>query len=248
MPPGWPGPYSPVCGATNHSLGTLEHHDHLVLENLRYWNRSVPEVLARRFEALSGPWGGARLSGIDYFTYFEAMPAAQLQFPRAVKFLLGSFPSLFGTRLGRQLQAWCVERGWVLLWSLGLNLGPEVEVDFFTIGFANGTFAANQRLADPAVLPRVGVSNVSVPPAAAALFADAWEQAAAMRHNASKNASSWGVSNTSWARLWTATRDALPRGLSVEILRAGACADVDRCVGVSLSDGPSRPCLCYDAS
>ena len=95
------------------------------------WNRSLPDGLAARLEpSCRPPRTTSPLLPIDLYQYFEAIPAARLRLPDAVHFLIGSFPALFGSDLGTKLRAWCVQRGWVLLWSLGLNLGPDAEVNY----------------------------------------------------------------------------------------------------------------------
>ena len=65
--------------------------------------RVLPIRQAPREHSILGP---------DLFTYWEGMPAARLQFPAAIKFMIGSFPSLFGSRLGEKLRQWCARRGW----------------------------------------------------------------------------------------------------------------------------------------
>jgi len=126
-------PYAPVCDAYHFTLGTLDHFDHLILANLHYWNHSLPEGLAARLEPSCHPPRSAAASPLqptDLYQYLEAMPAARLRLPDAVHFLIGSFPALFGSDLGTKLRSWCVKRGWILLWSLGLNLGPKAEVNY----------------------------------------------------------------------------------------------------------------------
>merc|ERR1712196_628833 len=74
-----------------------------------------------------------------------------MHYPEDVKFLIGSFPNLFGTELGAQLQKWAKQRKWVLVWSLGLNLEGEGAQLEFNVLMTNNTFKANQRLIDPEV-------------------------------------------------------------------------------------------------
>jgi len=156
-----------------------------------------------------------------------------------VKFLIGSFPSLFGTDVGQQLQRWCVAQGWVLAWSLGLNQGRP-EPFFWTAGALRRPFPANRRLADPLVLARTSAAaNASVAPVAAAAFRAAWLEANRSRSAAAR--ANGTVSNSTWAALWDRLASALPRSLRLQPLRADSCADVERCVGTTLEGR----CVCY---
>ena len=43
-----------------------------------------------------------------------------------VKFVIASVPQLFGDDAwGAQVRAWCIERGWALVWSLGASLSSS---------------------------------------------------------------------------------------------------------------------------
>ena len=113
------------------------------------WNRSLPESLAARLEPSCRPPRSAAASSLqptDLLQYLEAMPAARLRLPDAVHFLIGSFPALFGSDLGAKLRSWCVQRGWILLWSLGLNLGPNAEVNYVSDDHSNPHFCARVQL------------------------------------------------------------------------------------------------------
>ena len=104
------------------------------------WNHSLPEGLAARLEPSCRPPRPAAASSLqttDLYQYLEAMPAARLRLPDAVHFLIGSFPALFGSELGTKLRNWCVQRGWILLWSLGLNLGPNAYVQYVSDDHSN---------------------------------------------------------------------------------------------------------------
>ena len=113
------------------------------------WNRSLPESLAARLEPSCRPPRSAAASSLqptDLLQYLEAMPAARLRLPDAVHFLIGSFPALFGSDLGAKLRSWCVQRGWILLWSLGLNLGPNAEVNYVRDEHSNPHFHTGVQL------------------------------------------------------------------------------------------------------
>ena len=48
--------------------------------------------------------------------------------------------------LGAELRSWCVQRGWILLWSLGLNLGPNAEVNYVRDEHSNPHFHTGVQL------------------------------------------------------------------------------------------------------
>eukprot|EP00658_Telonema_sp_P-2_P053687 TRINITY_DN4228_c0_g1_i5.p1 TRINITY_DN4228_c0_g1~~TRINITY_DN4228_c0_g1_i5.p1 ORF type:complete len:348 (-),score=79.69 TRINITY_DN4228_c0_g1_i5:831-1874(-) len=116
-------PYQVDCDGYQFALGTLGHLDHLILANTRFWQGQ--SSLASVFARLVRPWGVNRILGKALPTYWEAVPAGELVFPDAVHFVIGSFVALFGTNTGRLLQQWCTRWGWVLVWSLGLNLNQD---------------------------------------------------------------------------------------------------------------------------
>ena len=54
--------------------------------------------------------GGMHFGGEDFdpeLWYWEANTAGKLRYPHSIQLVVGSFRELFGTELGRQLQAWC---------------------------------------------------------------------------------------------------------------------------------------------
>merc|ERR1712032_475254 len=84
-------------------LGTLDHFNHLFLINQDFWKwDAFVDIFAR----LEGDWGSHPLSRHDLIRYFEAMPAGAVNFPDDVRFLIGSFPELFGSANGVALQEW----------------------------------------------------------------------------------------------------------------------------------------------
>ena len=121
-PTGWP-PYNTSCDAYDFALGTasltptkhvtprvgeavsgtLDHFEHLILPNIRYWKRPVPETLARLFGLLTRPLNFTHdlhpLLPTDFYTYIEGIPATRLLFPQSISFIIGSFPGLFGAML-----------------------------------------------------------------------------------------------------------------------------------------------------
>lgn len=234
----WPPPgYNPNCSAYERftGLGTFKSFDQLFLMNEAYWNVSLSHILCR----LLGPWGSSPVSGSDLIHYWEAMPIAELDYVSGVKFVIAAFPSLFGTTDGAQLQRWCVEKGWVLVWSLGLNLG-EAEVNFWTAVSFNTKFTSNRRLADPVVLVQTtAANNMSLAPQVMEDYKREWSRARALREAASTLHRS--VSNLTWAAAWQRLDQKLPGSLRLAPLRSGDCRDVEGCIGTT-SEGQ---CLCY---
>lgn len=230
------------CSAYNFTLGTTQHQDHLILANLRYWApaKYLPSLLARALRLLLPPMDVSNgtstemppLEGHDLYTYNEIIPAGRPTFPEGIKFVVGSFRSLFGTERGVQLQALCVKHGWMLAWALGLNLH---RIDFWSIGYYQTPFPRYGRVLDPVVLASIRTNVSEAGPLPVHAFNQAWTNASSARH---PNAS---ISNLTALSLWKHTVvDSVP-SMRVTALYAASCADHDHCVGV-LRDGH---CACY---
>ena len=236
------------------ALATLNHTAHALLANEVYWKspRALLAKLARIFSPLASP---APIAGEDLPRYLEAVPAATLRYPADIRFVVADFSSLFGSAIGAELQRWCVRQGWPFTWSLGLNLGPMTMPRFWSVGKLKGAYGTEPyaRLLDPTVGVGIGV-NASVTSADKQAFASAWAAAASARGPA---AADWTVSFTSsadsleaaavtdsvdWAARWSALRNQTGRALHLSALRAGACADIERCIGVSAA---GDECVCY---
>lgn len=228
------------CSTYNFTLGTTLHQDHLILANLRYWAPAqyLPYVLARTLQLLLSPevvsngtsTKMAPLQGHDIYTYNEIIPAGRPAFPEGIKFVVGSFRSLFGTARGSQLQALCVRHGWMLAWAIGLNLH---EVGFWDIGYYTNAFPRHGRMLDPVVLAAINATNVTGLPVQA--FNRSWVLANLTRgHNASQP-----INGSTALGLWKHT--AAGSSMRVTPLYAASCADHGNCVGV-LGDGH---CACY---
>lgn len=164
--------------------------------------------------------------------YWEANTAGNLTYPHAVQLVVGSFTEMFGTELGRHLQAWCARWGWPLAWAPGDTPGfkdivPPPSVKRNMPG----------RLLDPWVLAssRAG-RNLTVPATATHSFAQSWgaiNATLAQRNATAADFSDW----------WASLRAATPSVLELEPLRGGSCAApaAGRCVGTNgLGD-----CVCY---
>jgi len=227
-------------------LGTLRHTAHTILANEIYWSTSRALTLKRErlFAPLAAP---PALTGADFVHYLEAVPAATLRFADDVRFVIADFSSLFGAAVGAQLQRWCVRQGWPLAWSLSLNLGPMTAPRFWSVGDLPGPFGtdAYARLLDPTVATAVG-ANASVTVADLHEFDDVWSAAAIARGPdvavaAMTNRSvPWAPSV--WEGLWYRLRNATGAALHVSPLRARACADLERCIGLAEA---GDACVCY---
>merc|ERR1712146_97068 len=81
----WPPTgYETVCEAYNFTLGTIDCFEHLLLPNVNYWNTSLSNLLIRLFEETN-------VTSKQLYTYIEGIPAGPLNFPRSIKFMIGSF-------------------------------------------------------------------------------------------------------------------------------------------------------------
>jgi len=234
--PGFPTrAYRADCNAYNFTLGTFNHFDHLFLSNLQYWRVDVSEALGRQLaRTCRDDAAPNEIHSTELFRYWEAIPAGRLLFPDSIKFFIGSFPGLFGTKGGASLQQWCRERGWALVWSLGLNVGHSL--DYWTVGLMNRTFRQGLRLLDPSVLPSTAIVNITLPPDAAQSFSKMWDTVS------SRRSLLWPINTRTWASNWADLTAQLPSSLRVSVLRPGQCGAPDRCLGVA-QDGR---CVCYD--
>mmetsp|Transcript_95050 Transcript_95050/g.212390 ORF Transcript_95050/g.212390 Transcript_95050/m.212390 type:complete len:625 (-) Transcript_95050:136-2010(-) len=218
-------------------LGTFNHFNHLFLVNDGFWNGTG--ALARRFARLEGGWGSREVPYKSLIQYWEAMPIGSLQYLSDVRFIIGNFRGLFGTTLGAYLQKWAKQRGWVLVWSLGLNLPENGMTNIGPILGSNLTFAGNQRLVDPEVaIQTTAAGGLPLGEVTFATFKSSWMKAEALQKNKSS------ILTTTWARHWQNLVDSLPAALRLSPLRAGACPrppDAPECVGVN---GEGR-CICY---
>jgi len=236
-----PSPYHHDCNAfEGHAgLGTLDAFEHLLLPSDQYW-AGADSLLHKLRRLLSCPGTRPPMVGMDEITYLEAMPAATPQLPSDVVLVIGAFPSLFGSSDGELLRRWCRQHRWPLAWSLGLNLGFNLSLStvFWSIGRSNATFDEEPfgRLLD-VVVDDAATTNASVSPADRAAFSSAWARLRALR---ATNASAT-LEPSFWVSEWRALRVSVAPPLHVAPLRAGACADVGRCVAISMLGD----CVCH---
>ena len=235
-------------------VGTLDHYDHLVLANPRWFNGtfSLSDTFARLLGGRAGggssDWGAANASSADFTTYWESNFAGSVHYDvggsarDGVSFLVASFPALFGTPWGRRLQAWAASRGWFLVWALGDDVSPQSGGGGSHRSGNASSVRMNKRVLDPAVLAATSAANLSdVKSAAAAASFDALYEEAAARRNGSSLAPGPKITTAEWSSRYAALLAALPAGARVQPLYAGACADTDRCMGVDMEGH----CVCY---
>lgn len=220
------------------TVGTLEHLDHLLLANARFWkaadlaavfNRSYAPVWWNGFGAPAAPGRAAAAPpalGPDLLkAEIEPDVLARVE-GGAIKLIVASFRDLFGSSDGVRLRGLCSSRGWALVWSLG-SVGVSRA--------ASATAAYDQRLLDPDSEPLL-VPRRPTPPAVTAAFRALWSTAAA-KHSAGSVAE--------WVALWAELVAALPADSRLRPLNArDACAagaHVDECVG---ADAEGQ-CRCY---
>lgn len=238
FPPGLMWPNCTAYQRFDH-LGTMEHFNHLFLINRDFWNnKNGADPLLLQIARLESSWGSAQMTTAQLLHYWEAMPAATMYFPQDVRFLIGSFPELFGSKTGSDLQKWASSRGWILVWSLGANFKIPVTWENAFIG--TWPLPLNQRLVDPLVAQQTSAKgDLPLAQVDMSAFSRQWEAVETLRN------SNVQIANTTWAKLWGNLTDSMPVGMRVSPLRAGRCPrpseDAPECIGIS-GDGK---CVCY---
>lgn len=91
------------CSAYDGALGTLEDFSHMIVANHGVWDDTNHGYWRRLLTRL---WGSRsmNMSAYDIISFVEADLVASAPLPTSVKHVLASFPMLFGSSLGRQLQ------------------------------------------------------------------------------------------------------------------------------------------------
>jgi len=253
-----PGPHHRVgfynCSAWSPStVGTFEHHDHIILAN---WaananssvqNRSIIDE-AKKFFARSAFAGEyTQLPNLTSNDYWESNIVGNPRLPEGVKFLIAQFPALFGTSAGRRVQELADHYGWPLVWALGhgghmSGRHPHHPPHPPSNGTKPGTgphpphpphpvpMPGNQRLLDPrsATLR----TNATLPADALANFEAAWT-IAQDAHASGRNITAANVS--AWWALVSASQ------IRVAPLTAQSCSDANSCLG---TDVVSKDCVC----
>eukprot|EP00438_Fugacium_kawagutii_P018302 Skav212451 [mRNA] locus=scaffold385:43035:44417:+ [translate_table: standard] len=212
-------------------LGTFHALDHLFGANEAYW--TTPDAFLRPLERLlASDDASTALNGNDLVRYFEVLPVAQVTFAD-VKFVIADFPHLFGTKRGGRVRTWCQRNGWVLLWSLGLNVGFSTNYGYphFWDVFNTGPFRTRPRLIDPEFLRTwMNISSFVLD-----VFNHSWRQFETRRTAARDR--EIPLQPIEFQAAWTALVSKLS-DLQISPVRAH-CHDLDLCIGVT-----SRGCLC----
>jgi hypothetical protein len=267
-----------VCDAWppgERTLGSPPYLMHLLEPYLRFYNatqeqagdlypyynlaRLLTRLLSRKtYQAAWNPdeRSALRLNFLENtLGYFEMNVAASIRTTAGdggIKMMIGMFELLFGTQEGEQLRAWCIQRGWPLVWAYNpvmsfYRCGPDgkfpacVQPPSISIGMDT----AAVRLLDPVVLSRVPAGyNASAPggPLADALrvtsaFAAAWAAINA-------TALSRDELHVAWTGLITGPSRSIFLELALEPPFHGSCED-EACVGVTVM---SQLCVCSPSS
>ncbi|CAL1135925.1 unnamed protein product [Cladocopium goreaui] len=240
----WAPPFN--CSAYSHGkvLGTMKHHNHLFLINEDFWGNA--SSLRSIFMRMEGAWGSHPLPGLNFLNYFEAAVLGRLELPASVRFLIGEFPTLFGTDLGERLQLWARKSGRVLVWTLGPNNQPKAARPSasapafnFDLMTSARSFHCNQRILDPLVLADTTAAESLDTATDTSDFQKLWAQVAETRKAGSPT-------NTTMARYWDEFSKILPN-LKVRPLGSEDCRKQliqGECVGVTLQG----QCVCYKAA
>lgn len=223
------------CSAWPKSLpvGTLDYLDHLILPNLAAAANST-KTNRTMLDSARDLYVRSSMSEIDYQDvpalgmqnlgdYLESDILANPRLPEAVKFGIGSFPTLFGTQDGRDMQAIAKRLHWPLFWSFGTG-DPSAQDPHMTLDLK---LPGNLRIADPQNI--VVTTNATVSGLASETFEKVWQEAVEVR--AKRNATKKDVHK--W---WHALDDQL----RAAPITWRSCASVHDCVGVDFAGD----CIC----
>ena len=162
--------------------------------------------------------------------------AGNPRIPDSVKFIIASFPQIFGTREAQVLRTWCMAREISLVWSLGPNLPI----------FRNGTqppppssWNASRRVLDPEVTNKISLGkNITISPSSLNAFETLWRKTEAerSRHLAP-------IKPKKFLAFWMALEEQMDPDLFIEPLRAHSCSSPDICIGLNRRN----QCVCYKA-
>lgn len=211
-------------------VGTLEHHDHLILSNLYYFagQTSVFENAKMEFErsAFAGDYTKiAALDPSEVMRYWESNIVGNPRLAGGVKLLIGNFKNLFGTDAGRQLQTVADQRALPLFWAHGTVSGGGRRRRKTTEPTA-GSAVGSERILDPTNKH----TNATVPSNAEGSFEELWSQVTSARAGS--------VTDTQLDQFWSTLQ---AEQIRVAPMTALACAEVDLCVATDTSSGD---CIC----
>jgi len=226
------GPDLPInCSAwTDLSVATLNDHNHLLLNNLYVWaqtqNFSIFEEAFQLFSRSAISKGGyADIPPISDSTlthYYESNIIGNPRFPAAVKFLVASFTSLYGSSAGRKAQKLADHYRWPVVWALGGGYTEYAKRETL--------YPGNQRILDPSTIS-VKSLNVSISADIVEAFTNMWSRVAEERaHGVPTTA----TVNTWWGKLAQTQTHLAP-------VSSFSCAALDDCIGVVLE---TDDCVC----
>lgn len=161
------------------AVGTLDHHDHLILSNLYYFagGSSVFENAKLEFErsAFAGDYTQMpALQSSEVMRYWESNIVGNPRLVGGVKFLIGNFKNLFGTDVGRKLQSVADHYVWPVFWAHGTVSGGGHRRRKSALG---ASAVGSERVLDPTHTH----TNATLPSDAKSNFEDLWTAVAAAR-------------------------------------------------------------------
>lgn len=241
----WAPKYNCSAFSAFKQLGTMKHYKHLFLINEDFWTSA--SSLRSIFMRMEGAWGSHPLQGKSFLNYFEAAVLGRLELPSAVRFLIGEFPTLFGTELGERLPRWARRSGKVLVWALGPNNQPKAALPSastpafnFDLLTSPRPFHCNQRILDPTVLGNTSAADFwPTESVDRSNFEKLWAKVAETRQERTPT-------NTTMAQYWDDFSKLLGH-LKVRPIGGEDCQKQllqGECVGVTMQG----ECVCYKAS
>jgi len=204
-------------------VGTLEHHNHMILPNFDHnavQAQGGRVAKAKQFFArcsLAGPYED--LPALTSNDYWESNIVGHPRLADGVKFVIGNFPVLFGTDVGRKLQQVADHYSWPVVWSYG-QIKVHLESD------ADASVPGNKRFLDP-----LGEhTNASFSNNALSSFEQVWS-------DVEKSRSSGTPASSQFDQWWSTLAQSQIR---LAPMTARSCDDFE-CIGTVIS---SHECIC----
>ncbi len=208
--------------------------------------RSVPGSLSMLFaRLLSTTWGQPIISPELSIRYMEANLVGTPVYATAIKFVLASYPYLFGSQQGADLRAWCTERNWPLVWFLGVDkndnskhipLGQNHRILDASVGV--GIDMVNSQTNHHKMHVRSlnnTIVNVTVSSADIDAIASDWEKISDIRRTGKEKGLS-GPSYEEMLPMWKTFSTSVSKLLQLEPLRSYCCAESSSSIGLN-ADG-----------
>lgn len=215
-------------------VGTLDHHDHLILSNLYYFagDTSVFENAKMEFErsAVAGDYTQVpALNSSEVTRYWESNIVGNPRLVGGVKFLIGNFKNLFGTDAGRQLQHVADHYAWPLFWAHGtVKSGGHRRRKTLSARMLGVSSVGSERVLDPSNQH----TNATVPSGAEVAFEELWSQVTLARTGT--------ITDSQLDQFWYILQSQQVR---VAPLTAHSCAEIDLCAATDTSSGD---CICQN--